>query len=53
MFLAVRVARKKGKVACHNCGSRVMPGTVYLKISGLNYCVLCDGPGREAWEKLK
>ena len=37
----------------NNCGTRVMPGSVYIKISGLNYCTLCDGPGKKAWEKLK
>lgn len=53
MFYTIRIAKKGGRVLCHNCGTRVMPGSVYIKISGLNYCTLCDGPGKKAWEELK
>ena len=53
MLKEVRIARKGGRIICENCGNRVYPGIAYIRIGKKNYCVMCEGPGKEIWEALK
>ena len=53
MIKSIRIARKGGRITCYNCGSRVRPGITYIRIGKKNYCVMCEGPGKEIWEALK
>ena len=53
MIKSLRIVKKGGRVVCSNCGRRVHPGTVYIRIGRKNYCVVCEGPGKETWEALK
>ena len=53
MIHTMKVAKKGGKVLCRSCGRRVLPGDAYVRIGRKNFCVVCDGPGRKAWEAPK
>ncbi|MCL4336293.1 MAG: hypothetical protein M1344_03575 [Candidatus Thermoplasmatota archaeon] len=53
MIKSLRIVKKGGRVVCCNCGDRVQPGTAYVRIGRKNYCIMCEGPGKEAWEAMK
>ena len=53
MIKSLRIVKKGGRVVCCNCGKRVQPGMAYVRIGGNNYCIMCEGPGKEAWEALR
>lgn len=52
---SIRIAKKGGRVVCCFCGVRIQPGMVYVRIGSRksSYCIMCNGPGNEAWEELK
>ena len=53
MIKSLRIVKKGGRVLCCNCGGKVQPGMAYVRIGRKNYCVMCEGPGKEAWEALE
>ena len=53
MIKSLRIVKKRGWLICCNCGRGVQSGTAYVRIGRKNYCVMCEGPGKDAWEALK
>jgi late competence protein required for DNA uptake (superfamily II DNA/RNA helicase) len=53
MIKSLRIVKKRGRVICCNCGRGVQSGTAYVRIGRKNYCVMCEGPGKETREAPK